>query len=149
MNDKERNESRGILIVDDDTWVGGLLREYLESLGVSPVDVVEEREEAETLLSFREYRLVICDLQLTKSNAFEGLGLVDFARSHQPEIKTLVYTGNPSPEVRVWALESGADGYLVKPAALAELGAEVTRLLAGRVASDAASGSAEGSSRAA
>lgn len=114
-----------ILVVDDDRDLSGLVRRELVALGFT-VDAVEFAEDA--LLAARDtaYALMIVDLGLPDR---DGLELVRDLRGRLIETPILVLTARNRVEDRVSGLACGADDYLVKPFAVAELRARVTALL--------------------
>lgn len=65
-----------------------------------------------------EYDAVVLDIMLPKLN---GLGVLERLRAKNNITPILLLTAKDSTEDRVRGLDSGADDYLVKPFAFAEL----------------------------
>jgi len=114
-----------ILVVEDDSDIGGLLSRELGALGYT-VDRVELAEEALLAATATVYALLIVDLGLPDR---DGLDLVREMRRLLIEAPILMLTARRKVEDRVLGLSSGADDYLVKPFAIPEFRARVAALL--------------------
>jgi DNA-binding response OmpR family regulator len=116
-------ESATILLVDDEESIQKLLTYPLEHEGFH---VVQARDGEEALQRFEENAvdLVILDIMLPKLDGLEVCRRLR-ARSAVP---ILMLTARDGIQDRVRGLDSGADDYLVKPFALAELLARVRAL---------------------
>jgi DNA-binding response OmpR family regulator len=119
-----------ILIIDDDEQLLAAYRDYLSESGYE-VDCAQELEEAQTLLTFFQYSVVITDLRLSKL-AFGGLDLIKHIREQALRTRIIVLTGYGWPELKLEASASGADTFLRKPTRLSDLGAAVEMLTGGR-----------------
>ena len=119
-----------ILIIDDDEQLLGAYRDYRSANGYE-VDCAQEVEEAQTLLTFFQYSVVITDLRLSKL-AFGGLDLIKHIREQALRTRVVVLTGYGWPELKLEASASGADTFLRKPTRLSDLGAAVELLTGGR-----------------
>jgi DNA-binding response OmpR family regulator len=115
-----------VLIVDDDEHLLGAYRDYLSESGYE-VDCAQELEEAQTLLEYFPYSVVITDLRLSKL-AFGGLDVIKHIREHALRTRVIVLTAYGWPELKLEAAASGADTFLRKPARLKDLGAAVELL---------------------
>jgi DNA-binding NarL/FixJ family response regulator len=62
--------------------------------------------------------VLLLDLNLPE---VQGLEALDVMRSEHPEAKILIFTGDPSDDRVSQALQSGAKGYLLKGAGMAEI----------------------------
>ena len=127
---EEENESFAIsrpriLVVEDDSDIGGLVSRELAALGYT-VDRVELAEEALLAATATDYALLIVDLGLPDR---DGLDLVREMRRLLIEAPILMLTARRKVEDRVLGLSSGADDYLVKPFAVPEFRARVAALL--------------------
>ena len=122
-----------ILVVEDEQKVGNALREGLEG---ERYDVTVERtgEGAFFRLTTEAFDLILLDLMLPGRDGLEIL-----AALRQKGVKTpvLVLTARDTLEDRVAGLDAGADDYLVKPFAFAELLARTRALLRRGRAADA------------
>jgi DNA-binding response OmpR family regulator len=114
-----------ILVIEDDTDIRLLVGRELRALGHT-VDAVGLAEEGLFAARAADYGLVIVDLGLPDG---DGLDLVREFRRRGIAAPVLMLTARRKVEDRVAGLSSGADDYLVKPFALAELRARVAALL--------------------
>jgi DNA-binding response OmpR family regulator len=124
-----QNVATRILIVDDEETILFALREYFTNFGYQ-VDCAREIEEAEALLAFVQYQVVMADLRLTGSHGAEGLEIIGYVRERCPWTRIILLTAYGSPEVEAEALRRGADAFLHKPKPLAEV-ARILVALAG------------------
>ncbi|HUK26502.1 MAG TPA: response regulator [Terriglobales bacterium] len=108
-----------ILIVDDDEQLARGYYEYLTAMGYH-VDCARELEEAETLLAFFPYAVVVTDLRLSKLG-FGGLDLVKHIRELSLPTHIIVLTGYGWPEIKSEALTQHVDAFLQKPLRLEEM----------------------------
>jgi DNA-binding response OmpR family regulator len=120
-----------ILVVEDESKVADALREGLED---ERYDVVVERtgEGAFFRVNTETFDVVLLDLTLPGR---DGLEILRALRQRRMETPVLVLTARDTLEDRVTGLDAGADDYLVKPFAFAELLARIRALVRrGRVA---------------
>ena len=120
-----------ILVVEDEQKVADALREGLVD---ERYDVVVERtgEGAFFRVNTEIFDVVLLDLTLPGR---DGLEILRALRQRRMETPVLVLTARDSLEDRVTGLDAGADDYLVKPFAFAELLARIRALVRrGRVA---------------
>ena len=128
MGALRRGTGRGgtlrILIAEDDATLADGLAYSLRDAGYS-VDRVTTGIEADAALSTGEFDLLILDLGLPKMGGLEVLKRLRLRGSATP---VLILTAADSVNNRVRGLDMGADDYLAKPFALAELAARVRAL---------------------
>ncbi|MGA0610361.1 response regulator [Caldimonas sp. KR1-144] len=110
-----------ILLVEDDPALAESTARALRSQGWE-VDHTARGEPVPASLKADPYDLLILDIGLAGIDGFETLRRV---REQGLETPVLMLTARDSIEDRVQGLEAGADDYLVKPFALAELIARV------------------------
>ena len=114
-----------ILVVEDEKKVASFIRKGLQQEGYA-ADAVHDGEEAiHNAISF-DYDLVVLDLMLPKRS---GLEVLPEIRRRKPKLPVLVLTAKGSLEDKVAGLDAGADDYLAKPFAFAELSARIRALL--------------------
>jgi two-component system response regulator QseB len=113
-----------ILIVEDDALLGEGLASGLRSLGFA-VDWFRDGEAADASLAHAPYEAIVLDLSLPG-----GDGMLWLARWRRRGDTTpvLILTARDALDSRVAGLDSGADDYLVKPVATAELAARLRAL---------------------
>jgi len=106
-----------ILVVEDEKKVASFIKRGLEQESYA-VDIVFDGEEGENYALTNDYDAIILDIMLPKKNGLEVLQVIKEARIETPVI---LLTARDSVEDRVKGLNLGADDYLVKPFAFAEL----------------------------
>lgn len=114
-----------ILLVEDERTVAEALREGLEIDSYS-VEIAHTGEEGFFRLNSEQFDLVILDVMLPGRT---GIEIVSTARKKGLRTPVLLLTARDAIEDRVRGLDAGADDYLVKPFAFAELSARVRALL--------------------
>jgi two-component system response regulator MprA len=114
-----------ILVVDDDTAVLRSIDRALRLEGYE-VDTVPTGGEALEVLATNPPDAVVLDLQLPD---IDGLAVCRRMRSVGDDTPVLMLTARHAVDDRVQGLDAGADDYLVKPFALAELLARLRALL--------------------
>lgn len=119
-----------ILIVEDDQKTAAALEKGLRGEGLE-VATTPTGEEGLRRLDLHTFDLLILDWMLPGR---DGLQILEAVRAHGWKVPVLFLTAKDSVEDRVRGLESGADDYLIKPFAFAELMARIRTILR-RVAS--------------
>jgi DNA-binding response OmpR family regulator len=114
-----------LLLVEDNERFAALLKRGLAATGFA-VDVLPTAQDATAVLRASRFDVVVLDLGLPDA---DGLDVLSEMRRHQDATPVLILTARGSLEDRVIGLQSGADDYLVKPFALAELVARLQALL--------------------
>lgn len=114
-----------IFIVEDDLVLADGLKNSLMQSGYA-VDLVTSGTDADNVLGYQAFDLVVLDLGLPKLSGFEVLKRLRARGSKTP---VLILTANDDIENRVKGLDLGADDYLSKPFSLAELEARVRALI--------------------
>ena len=114
-----------ILVVEDEKKVASFIKKGLQQEGYA-VDTVYDGQEAVQNATAFDYDLVVLDLMLPKRL---GLDVLREVRSKKPSLPFLVLTAKGAIEDKVAGLDAGADDYLIKPFAFAELSARIRALL--------------------
>jgi DNA-binding response OmpR family regulator len=114
-----------LLVVEDEARIAELVRAALLRDGFA-VDVIGLCADAREALATTPYDAVILDLGLPDE---DGLRLLKEMRGRGHAVPVLVLTARDAVEHRVAGLDSGADDYLIKPFAMAELVARTKALL--------------------
>lgn len=114
-----------ILIVEDDAKTARAIRSGLEAEGYS-AHVAATGDEVSARLAAETFDLVVLDWMLPGRN---GIGILRGLRGISARPPVILLTAKDSVEDRVLGLDSGADDYLVKPFAFAELLARLRALL--------------------
>lgn len=113
-----------ILVVDDEPGIGRMLRTNLAARGYD-VLVAETGEEALEYAGLQPLDLVILDLMLPGRSGLEVCRALRGASA----VPILVLSSHGEEQIKVRALDLGADDYLTKPFGIAELLARVRALL--------------------
>jgi two-component system, OmpR family, response regulator len=113
-----------VLIVEDELRMAGLIRRGLTNEGLA-ADVAGTGEDALWMAQAHPYDAIVLDVMLPGLNGFETCRRL---RSDGVWAPVLMLTARDSVEDRVAGLDTGADDYLVKPFAFAELLARLRAL---------------------
>ncbi len=114
-----------LLVVEDETRIVEVLRAALGRAGFV-VDAVANVADARASAPLVAYDAIILDLGLPDGDGMELLVELRRAGNRAP---VLVLTARDAVEARVAGLDAGADDYLIKPFAIAELVARTKALL--------------------
>jgi len=118
-------QSMKILIVEDEPKTSEYLRQGLTEAGFV-VDLARNGLDGHHLANTETYDLVILDVMLPD---IDGWRILKSLRDSGKQVPVLFLTARDSVADRVKGLDLGADDYLVKPFAFAELLARVRTLL--------------------
>ena len=114
-----------ILLIEDDAKTARALASGLRSEGFAPL-IANTGEEGFFVLSRESFDLVILDWMLPRRDGIEVLRTL---RARGVKTPVLLLTARDGVDDRVLGLNAGADDYLVKPFAFAELLARIRALL--------------------
>lgn len=114
-----------VLIVEDDGKVAGALRSGLTAEGYDAT-VSRTGEDGYFRATSEPFDVIVLDLGLPGR---DGLEILEGLRKRGLSVPVLVLTARDAIEDRVAGLDKGADDYLVKPFAFAELLARLRSLL--------------------
>ncbi|MGH9680351.1 MAG: response regulator [Candidatus Acidiferrales bacterium] len=114
-----------ILLVEDERKVASFIARALRETAYA-VDVAETGEKALTLATDVNYDAILLDIRLP---GLTGLQVCSELRQQGMETPILMLTARGLVEQKVEGLDAGADDYLSKPFALAELLARVRALV--------------------
>lgn len=114
-----------ILVVEDDPAMGALVSHGLEDGGYE-VTLVTNGIEALTAIAQDHFSAAAIDVMLPEMSGFE---ICRHIRNQGSSLPVLLLTARDAVEDRVRGLDSGADDYLVKPFAFAELSARIRALV--------------------
>jgi DNA-binding response OmpR family regulator len=113
-----------ILVVEDDHKVAAFIQQGLEQEGHA-VDVLHDGARAGDEAQAIDYDVAVLDVMLPGRSGFQVLRDM---RARRATLPVLMLTAKNTVEDRVAGLDSGADDYMVKPFALAELSARLRAL---------------------
>lgn len=114
-----------ILLVEDDVMLGESMVTSLSRHGYT-VDWLQQGNGVETFLNTETFMAIILDLTLPDT---DGLEVLQRVRKAGHKLPILILTARDDIDDRVKGLDGGADDYLVKPFALAELLARLRVLI--------------------
>jgi two-component system OmpR family response regulator len=120
----DEDEPVRVLIVEDDLRMASLVRRGLVGEGLA-ADVAPTGEDALWMAQAHPYDAIVLDVMLPVLDGFETCRRLRAAGIWVP---VLMLTARDAVEDRVAGLDSGADDYLVKPFAFAELLARLRAL---------------------
>ena len=114
-----------ILVVEDDLKVAAFIQRGLEEEGYA-VDVLHDGSDAGDQARVIDYDAAVLDLMLPGRS---GLQVLRDLRARKGDLPVLILTAKDSLDERVAGLDAGADDYMVKPFALAEVSARLRAIL--------------------
>jgi len=120
-----KREAMKILVAEDDPKIGAYLQQGLSEAGFA-VELVADGSAALQVALLGACDLLILDVMMP---GLDGWAVLQRLRAAGLELPVLFLTARDRVEDRVRGLELGADDYLVKPFAFAELLARVRTLL--------------------
>ncbi len=130
MQHDDPNEARQgadgmrVLVVEDDDVIAGFVGKGLEEEGHA-VDRAADGDEALDWCAVADYDTIILDIMLPRR---DGVDVCRTLRARGNRTPILMLTAKDAVDDRVRGLDSGADDYLVKPFAFAELLARLRAL---------------------
>ena len=113
-----------VLLVEDEGRIADFIRKGLSEYGYA-VDVAHDGEEALDWVDVAQFDIVVLDVMLPVR---DGIEVCRELRGRGVQTPVLMLTARDALEDRVRGLDSGADDYLVKPFAFAELLARLRAL---------------------
>lgn len=112
-------------MVEDERKIANSIKKGLEQESLA-VDVAYDGESGFDLAATEDYDIIILDLMLPK---MDGIELCRRLRDGDVHVPILMLTAKTQLQDKVTGLNSGADDYLVKPFAFAELLARIRALV--------------------
>src|SRR3954462_11982133 len=113
-----------VLVVEDEPRKASVIRRSLAQQGLA-ADVAARGEQGVWMAAATDYDAIVLDVMLPDSSGFEGCRTLRRKGVWSP---VLMLTARDAVADRVEGLDRGADDYLVKPFALAELHARLRSL---------------------
>lgn len=114
---RSRNETKRILVIDEDAGFAARLARGLEQRGYE-IQVAGTYADAERLIQASPPARALVDLRLSGGN---GLDLVELIHQRRPDAVTVVLTAYGNIATAVAAVKIGAADYLCKPSSVDEV----------------------------
>ena len=114
-----------VLLLEDDAETAGVVSRGLRERGYG-VEVAGDVPSALALLAKGSFEVAVLDIMVPGGSGYDVLAEL---RRRTPHVAALILTARDAVEERVDGLERGADDYLVKPFAFAELLARLRALV--------------------
>jgi DNA-binding response OmpR family regulator len=115
-----------VLIVEDDATIAANLYSFLEARGFVP-DAAYDGRAALSMLTSQHFHAVILDVGLPGMDGYSVLRAL--RTEHMLAVPVLMLTARDELEDKLAGFSHGADDYLTKPFALAEVGARLHALI--------------------
>jgi two-component system response regulator AtoC len=112
-----------VLLVEDDTDVGELVRDALRKRGYD-ADYVASAAAALERLRDDEFDVVLSDVHM---EGLSGIELCERTRASHPDVPVVLLTGQSSLDTAIAAIRAGAYDFVTKPIQLDALAAAVSR----------------------
>jgi CheY-like chemotaxis protein len=106
-----------ILVVDDNSRMVALIKRWLGRAGYDVIGVTTVAE-ALAMLTAQPLEWVLTDLMMPTG---DGMDILAYARTHQPQAKVIIMTAFGSEATRQRAVAQGAHAFLSKPFSVEEL----------------------------
>jgi len=114
-----------ILVIEDEKKVAEFISNGLNEEGYA-VDIAHDGDQGYFLATTNEYDAILLDIMLPK---MDGITLCTHLRGEENHTPILMLTAKDAIKDKVRGLDAGADDYLTKPFAFAELVVRVKALL--------------------
>ena len=124
LGERRRPESMRVLVVEDEKKTATFIRKALQAEGHA-VDVLLDGHDLAAVVASTPFDVIVLDIMLPGR---DGLSLLRQMREKKINTPVLLLTARGEVSERVEGLNAGADDYLCKPFALAELIARVRAL---------------------
>lgn len=110
-------EQPSILLVEDDTNLGGVLQEYLSIKGYT-VELCRDGEAGWTAFQKGKFDLCIVDVMMPKQ---DGFSLARSIRANDEHVPIVFVTAKSMQSDKIEGFQIGADDYITKPFSIEEL----------------------------
>ena len=128
MTEATLKEAR-ILLVDDDVSSTCLMANFLNRIGYSRVESLNDSTRVFEAIQTFAPDLILLDLAMPRLDGFEILDSLRTDRESEEQIPVLILTGDPSAKNKRRALAAGATDLLVKPFDASEVSMRIRNLL--------------------
>jgi DNA-binding response OmpR family regulator len=116
--DNSFKQALSVLIIEDNAALAANIYDYLRACGHHP-DAAPDGETGLSLLASQRYDVIVLDWMMPR---MDGMTMLAKLRTKlKSRIPVIVITAKDQVENKIQGFLSGADDYIVKPVALAEL----------------------------
>lgn len=120
----QNKDYESVLVVEDDTTILSMIGTYLSREGFLPL-LCDNGRKAKDIFLHNPPDIIILDIGLPE---VDGMTLTKLFRS-KSQAPIIIISARPTEDDKVYALEIGADDYLVKPFSLRELVARIRTIM--------------------
>lgn len=113
-----------ILIIEDESELGTLIRDFMVNEGFS-ARLCADAEEALELLKGEDFRIVLLDVMLPNMNGFDTCTIIREKRN----IPIIMMSAQTDEDSKLLGYETGADDYIDKPFSIKVLTAKIRALI--------------------
>jgi heavy metal response regulator len=114
-----------ILVVEDEKNIANYLKKGLAEAGYK-VDIAHDGEDAVYMASINDYDLILLDIMIPK---MDGVEVCKTLRKEKNSAYIILISAKDKIQDKITGLDAGADDYITKPFAFAELLARVRAVL--------------------
>lgn len=118
-----------VLLVEDNDFIRLTVRRHLNCLGFDEVLEAANGFEGMKLLESGHPDIVVCDIRMEPVNGFDFLDHVRGASSPHRGLPFVFLTASADPSDVKKAMDSGIDGYLLKPVSADDLAKKMAEIL--------------------
>lgn len=121
-------EKRKILVVDDESRMRKLVRDFLVKQNFEVLEAGDGEEALDVFYKNKDIALIILDVMMPKINGYKISRLLKFDNKYK-NIPILMITARSQEEDKLIGEETGADEYITKPFELEEVVKKVNEYL--------------------
>jgi len=129
-------KSLSVLVIDDEVFMRQLIIRVLNELGTNQITSAKDGDEglAKVAEVGSSLDIILCDLEMPEMNGFEFVRQLRSSKHvPNPNIPVLIITGHSDQENIKEAVNSGINGFLVKPISKINLETRVKSALKGKL----------------
>lgn len=125
----KRFEDMSILVVDDQDFMRGFIRQMLQTLGCNDIRIAVDGRAAVNYLNGPEVDLILLDIHMDYLNGLEALAAIRAGVTQaKPYTPVIMLTGDTAESQILVAKRLKANAFLVKPVSLTNLTRAISEL---------------------
>ncbi len=117
-----------ILVVEDNDFIRFTVKKHLAAMGMKEVLEAPNGYEGMKMLESQSLDLVVCDIRMEPINGFDFLEHMRGKGSPYRKMPVIFLTSSSDPGDVKKAMDSGVNGYLLKPVAADDLKKKIVEL---------------------